>query len=163
MRIEARDNNPIHWSRVSGLIFVICVSVSASYFLQPFVSNSEGFVDVVVTIFSILAGFLIAVITIVADPIMKRAKRPEQIKLMENSIEAKLIRHKALFYCYLMTLGAAMAMMLLPPKEIILTLWMERIFIGLAVFVFLASFALPNTLIRIQMDRIKADYEEKSN
>jgi len=39
-----------------------------SYLGQPFIHGNQDAVNIIVTVFSILAGFLVAVITLVGDP-----------------------------------------------------------------------------------------------
>tara|TARA_B100001093_G_scaffold462893_1_gene478502 strand:+ start:247 stop:402 length:156 start_codon:yes stop_codon:yes gene_type:complete len=51
------------------------VSGVIGYHFQPLISNNPDAVNTVVTIFSILAGFLIAVITFIAEPTLKVAKK----------------------------------------------------------------------------------------
>ena len=55
------------WWRIGKLVAAIGVSAAVGYWFQPLVAKNKDAVNTVVTIFSILAGFLIAVITLIAQ------------------------------------------------------------------------------------------------
>lgn len=136
--------------RASGLLAVFLISVACGYYLQPYVSGQVDAINTIVTVFSILAGFLIAIITLIGDPGVRGWKK---LQLGKAGVEARLLRHKILFYLYLITLGMAIALFVLPEEFDVATLWLERLFVGLAVFVFLLSFCLPQSLMALQKQR----------
>lgn len=151
MRVD-KAKPPINWIRVLALVAAIAVSIAAGAYLQPLVSKNDDAINAVVTIFSILAGFLVAVITFIADPGTADWRR---LQLGKRDVQAKLQVHKMLFYLYLFTLGFAFTLFIVPDTKAYagLSLWLERIFVGLSVFVFLASFTLPSSLMKLQMRR----------
>lgn len=148
------------WWRLTQLLVAIGVSCFIGYRFQPMVANNPDAVNTVVTIFSILAGFLIAVITFIAEPTMQKARTWEELQRMKITVRRKLIRQKLLFFLYLLTLGIALAMFLTPPTMLELLKWLQATFLGLATFVFLVSFSLPGSLMKIQMERYDATLEE---
>lgn len=148
----------IAWWRIAGLAVSLTISALSGYFMQPMVSGNKDAINTIVTVFSILAGFLIAVITFIGDPGLRGWK---ELQLNKRTVQAKLSRHRMLFYLYLVTLGLAMAMFLLPEKFIEIRLWLERFFVGAATFVFLASFALPKSLSSLQMERYDTALNEQ--
>jgi hypothetical protein len=129
------------------------------YYFQPMVAHNADAVNTVVTIFSILAGFLIAVITLIAEPVLKQAKDWTELQAMKKTVERKLFRQKLLFFLYLVTLGVALGTFLVPDTQPCVQKWLEVGFLGLATFVFLASFELPGSLMRLQMERYEAEME----
>lgn len=147
------------WWRIGKLTAAIVVSGAVGYLFQPMIVHNTDAVNTVVTIFSILAGFLIAVITLIAEPTLKQAKNWQELQLMKRTVQRKLFRHELLFFLYLITLGAALATFLVPDEQVELLLWLERGFLSLATFVFLASFDLPGSLMKIQMERYEAEME----
>jgi len=147
------------WWRLTQLAGAFGVSGYVGFTFQPLVANNADAVNTVVMIFSILAGFLIAVITFIAEPTLKQAKDWEELQQMKKTVRRKLFRHKLLFFLYLLTLGLALAMYLTPQAMIDLLKWLQAIFLGLATFVFLASFSLPGSLMKIQMERYEAALE----
>lgn len=149
----------IDWLRIGKLGGAIVVSGLIGYFFQPMVADNTNAVNTVVTIFSILAGFLIAVITLIAEPNLKQAKSWQELPLMKKTVQRKLFRQKLLFYLYLITLGVALGTFLVPESQAELRRFLEAIFLGLATFVFLASFDLPGSLMKIQMERYEAELD----
>lgn len=124
------------------------------------VADNTDAVNTVVTIFSILAGFLIAVITFVAEPTLQQARTWDELQRMKKTVRRKLNRQQLLFFLYLLTLGVALAMFLTPPDMLTVLKWLQIAFLGLATFVFLASFSLPGSLMKIQMERYEAALED---
>lgn len=150
----------IDWWRMAKLILALAISAFIGWRFQPMVANNPDAVNTVVTIFSILAGFLIAVITFIAEPTLQAAKNWEELQQMKETVRRKLFRQKILFFLYLLTLGIALAMYLTPPTSCMILQWLQTVFLGLATFVFLASFSLPGSLMKIQMDRYEAALED---
>ncbi len=154
-----RKESQTDWWRLGKLAVAIGVSGAVGYFFQPMVANNTDAVNTVVTIFSILAGFLIAVITLIAEPTLKQAKNWQELQLMKQTVQRKLFRQKLLFFLYLITLGVALGTFLVPDAQAELRRWLETVFLGLATFVFLASFDLPGSLMKIQMERYEAEMD----
>jgi uncharacterized membrane protein YfcA len=78
---------------------------------------------------------------------------------MKTTVQRKLFRQKLLFFLYLITLGVALGTFLVPDAQAELRRWLETVFLGLATFVFLASFDLPGSLMKIQMERYEAEMD----
>jgi hypothetical protein len=154
-----RDGPGIDWSRTTKFVLALGASAFVGYWFQPSIANNSDAVNTVVTIFSILAGFLIAVITFIAEPTLQQAKDWQELQLMKGTIQRQLFRQKVLFFLYLVTLGTALAMFLVPKENTEVLWWLQTGFLGLATFVFLASFALPGSLMKIQMERYEAALE----
>ncbi len=151
----------IDWMRLSVLLIGAIVSLSAGYYLQPMISGNKEAINTIVTIFSILAGFLIAVITFIADPVIKAANGWQDLQHKKRNVRNKIFRHRLLFYFYLISLGLALSMFLLPSTFVKTTIWLERGFLTVSTFVFLASFKLPGSLMDLQMARYEAELEDK--
>ncbi len=147
------------WSRLSKVAAAVCVSGAVGYFFQPMVAHNTDAVNTVVTIFSILAGFLIAVITLIAEPTLRQAKTWQELQLMKTTVQRKLRRQQLLFFLYLVTLGVALGTFLVPDTQAELRRWLETFFLGFATFVFIASFDLPGSLMKIQMERYEAEMD----
>jgi magnesium-transporting ATPase (P-type) len=148
------------WWRLTQIAVAILLSSFIGHRFQPMVANNPDAVNTVVMIFSILAGFLIVVITFITEPIIKQARNLSELQIMKNTVRNKLIRHKILFYLYLLTLGLSLVMHLTPPQMLDLLKWLQTVFLGLATFVFFVSFSLPGSLMKIQMDRYEVALED---
>ncbi len=153
------DAAKVDWWRLGKLAFGSLVSAAVGYFFHPMVANNADAVNTVVTIFSILAGFLIAVITLIAEPTLKKARDWTELQAMKKTVKRRLYRQKLLFFLYLLTLGIALCMFLVPATQPTVKAGLEMAFLGLATFVFLASFDLPSALMKIQMDRYEAELD----
>ena len=89
------------------VLFVVLavLSLILSYLIQPYINQNSKAVDLIVTVFSILAGFLVAIITIIGDP---SALYPGSWRIafyQKDQIMTRLNRHKILFHAYLLTLA----------------------------------------------------------
>ncbi|MBU1001856.1 MAG: hypothetical protein KKE73_04970 [Proteobacteria bacterium] len=144
-------------------IFALTAGVAVSFWGQPIIHGNEKAVNIIVTVFSILSGFLVAVITIIGDPSSVAARDSWQFtELNRNNINRRLVRNKWMFVLYLVTLTLIFISTLVsdfPGVEI----WIERLYLGFAVMAFILSFRLPWTLAHIQMRRYDELIEEQRN
>lgn len=147
--------------RIFAFLLVTAFSISIGIMYHPLLWKNDSAVNTIVTIFSILAGFLIAVITLIVDPILSSAKDVSQLRYMRSTIERKLFRHNALFTLYLLSLGLALAMFITPDQQEQIKKSIQCIFLSLSIFVLLMSFTLPFSLMRIQIEKYDAKINEK--
>lgn len=145
-----QSGHEIATGRIAFGCFLLLAAGCGSYWLQPLLSGHTDAINTVVTVFSILAGFLIAVITFIGDP--GRASW-RQLQLRRTEVSDRLRRHELLFYLYLVTLALAMSLFLIPEGYEKTMLWAERMFLFVAILVFGASFGLPASLRALQMAR----------
>ena len=145
----------VNWRHMSFVLFAICVGIIAGVFGHLLIDNNKDATGVIVTVFSILAGFLIAIITLLGDQsVLPGSWRISEVK--REAIKNKLVRQKWLFYLYLLTLLVIFISSLIDPHWPEFTDLLERIYFGLAATAFILSFQLPSTLMEVQMDRIDA-------
>lgn len=144
-----------------AMFFVAGVSGALSaWYLQPWVHGNYDAVEVLVTVFSILAGFLIAITTIMADPVARAPGSWRVASATRREVGKKLQRQKYLFYVYLATLLLIFVCTLAKDNWPSVVPLMERAYLFLGVFGFVLSFGLPTELVRMQteaMDRIVED------
>lgn len=136
-------------------ILCFTLGICASIFGHSLIDENNDARSVIVTVFSILAGFLIAVMSLLGDQSML----PGGWRMAEtnrNGIKTKLIRQKYLFYLYLLTLLVIFGSTLTKIQWPTVTDYLERTYFGLASAAFLLSFRLPATLMAVQMDRVEA-------
>ncbi|GEK71590.1 MULTISPECIES: hypothetical protein [Halomonas] len=101
------DRPRISQQKIIIALASVALAGVASWFLQPWYHNSENAVIVLVTVFSILAGFLAAVMAIVANDRVLRGRNWRQDTYYLRLIRNELLRHKLTFYIYLMVLVLA--------------------------------------------------------
>ncbi|MGE4296954.1 MAG: hypothetical protein AB7E47_02900 [Desulfovibrionaceae bacterium] len=141
------------YGRIAFFIGAILAGIVAAIWGQPLIHGNDNAVNIIVTVFSILSGFLIAVITIIGDPSGVAGRNSWRFsELNRNNINRRLIRNKWMFVLYLVTLTLIFVSALIKDHPVI-TVWVERVYLGLAVTAFALSFRLPWALVSIQMRR----------
>lgn len=124
--------------------------------------NSDA-LRVLVTAFSILVGFLIAVITMAGDP---RTLYPGSWRVAsahQREIRLALRRYQLLFYAYLTVILLILLSQLFGrlAVETPAVLWLDRASLSLGVAALIWSFGLPTRLIRVQMDRLQDEVDNR--
>src|SRR5690349_11297978 len=135
------------------LFILACVAIGAlaAYFGQPAVHKNPDLVLIIITVFTVFAGFLIAIITIIGDPIMIPDGSWRLAEGGRDRMERRLVWHIALFIFYLITIGFLFAGAILE-KAIedhhqVWKVWIERTYLLMAITSFLLTFALPAALL----------------
>lgn len=171
-------NNLRKYMRKTLYLFLTLV---CSYFLavlfQPLLT--EKALDVLVNIYSILAGFLIGIIALIGDP----SSLPSgSWRIAENATQntfRKLKSTKNLLYIYLLTLFIIFSYKLLAvseTKDVIISLPFgidllehlktfkkitEEFILFLSFVAFSYSFTLPNSVFEIQKRRVEKEIESR--
>lgn len=137
-------------------------SFAGAYYAQPLIHNNKDAADVLVNVFSILAGFLVAVMTIMGEPVYYRKRTWRYNQSSRRNYIKSLIRHKDLFHSYLITLALIFASRLVDGEQHpLFQLWLERGFLFFAFLAFAFSITLPDKLISKQLERFDDQVEEK--
>lgn len=150
--------------RIIFLIFCALLAVAAACFGQPFVGNNADLVVVIVTVFTVFAGFLIAVITVLGDPALIPDGSWRIAEARRKNIERRLQVNVWLFIVYLITIGLLFAGVLVQKafnEHAVIRIWIERLYLFFGVFSFLLSFALPISLMKLQRARVDAEIERR--
>lgn len=149
------------------LVFItLCAvaAVAAAAYGQPYVHHNADLVLVIVTVFTVFAGFLIAVITILGDPTMIPDGSWRIAESRRDNIERRLRTHVWLFVLYLLTIGLLFVGVLVQgalDDHHQVRIWIERLYLFFGVFSFLLSFALPVSLMTLQRSRVDAEIERR--
>ena len=150
----------IAWGRILYALGSCAVSGVLSFYFGGMLQNTSEMITVIAAIFSILAGVLIAVVSILGDPGMLMDQSWRYNYLASKEIQRKLHRKIDIFILYILILGALFVFAMLPNKS-------EGPYAGayvisqytvffLCVLGFLASLSLPFSLVKIQRDRLDA-------
>ena len=143
----------IDWKRTAFISFAAVAGLIAGLFGQPFIHGNERAISVIVNVFSILAGFLVAIMTIMGDPTGFVTKSWRYAETVRPAVYSKLLRQKYLFILYLLVLTFIMLQSLFEKKFPYIAGLLEQIYFGAAVTAFILSLGLPSALMKIQMDR----------
>jgi hypothetical protein len=145
----------LNWRYLVYLLVSIFAGIAVGIYGKAFFHENKEARDVIVMVFTILAGFLIAVMTLLGDQsVLPGAWRIAEVK--REVIRAKLIQQKWMFYLYLMTLSMIFVCTILGKQWPAVTDVVERVYFGFATTAFLLSFRLPAVLMEVQMDRVEA-------
>ena len=140
-------------------------SVSA-YYGQPYVHDNADALLIIITVFTVFAGFLVAIITILGDPAMMPKGSWRLIETRRTPEENRIIRHISLFVLYLVTIALLFVGSILKkvPDAVLSEnwkVWIDRAYLFFGVSSFLMTFALPRSLHRMQMERLDREIEKR--
>ena len=147
---------------ICKFIATIIIAAVAAYFGQPLIAGNERAADIIVTAFSIFAGFLIAVFTVLGDPTVLLPGSWRIASLQRGEIQKKLMRHKVLFHLYLITLFLIFVSSLFEKTFPVINRWVEMVYLFLGVLGFLGSLSLPKALIEINETRINSAIDARA-
>lgn len=147
--------------KVKLAICLVLWGVLGSYFCQPLIHGNSEAINVIVTVFSILAGFLVAVITLVGDPKSLPSGSWQVARLGSDLTYNRLIRHKWLFKFYLITLFLIFSSIVINNKYPSIQVGLEYAYMFFASISCFLSFKLPRALIELQQERIEHEIEER--
>ncbi len=103
------NQRPISYKKVVRLLTLFLLAGVSAYFLQPWYAESDGASIIIVSVFSMLSGFLLAVMAVVANAQSLRGRNWREKTYYLQSISDELFRHQITFYVYLLTLIAVFA------------------------------------------------------
>lgn len=137
---------------VAGTIAGVC----AWNFISDGFAADTSLQDFFVTIYSILVGFLVAVLAMLLDPgvVLRGAWRIAHLQRKE--MVRRFTRHLFIFYAYLLTLGAILLLKLDNYFVPVAVDYFSRVAAFLAVASFVWSFDLPVALFIVQRDKFDA-------
>jgi hypothetical protein len=147
-----------------GYLILLAVAVAAGgaayYWGGALIKDNDDVLDVIVTLFSILAGFIIAIMTLLGDESL-RAGGWRRARVDADKVRRRLDRQQQLFWLYLVTLSLIVASKLVAGPLVDVSHQLERAAFGFAVTALILSYALPIALRSAQLARIEDAVEEK--
>lgn len=145
----------VDWSRIGLFATIAVVSAVVGWYGQPFIHGNAEARGVVVNVFSILAGFLITVMTLLGEPGLYRGRTWRSDAVKRSNVYQRLVRHKWLFVSYLMVLALVFVTTIVAKRRpnSLEAEWLEGLYLGMATFAFIYSLMLPNRLLNLQLAR----------
>lgn len=152
--------------RVIFIVSCLAVAMLVAYLAQPYTDQNSDLILFVTTVFTVFAGFLVAIITVLGDPSLVPSGSWRNVEERRFNIEQRIVWHIYLFIFYLITIALIFASIILEkvPKEIVyecIKSWITRGYLFFGVFSFLLSFALPFALHKVQMSRLDQETERR--
>ena len=143
-------------------LILFLVALSIAWYGQPFVHGNADAVNILVTLYSILAGVLIAVITIIGDPVfLVGGKSWRYSEIKRKDIITQLRNKRLLFFLYLITLVLILITKIFPATCV--TEWSERGYLFLSFYGLYYSFRLPSTIMKAQEEKLDQFIEHRRN
>lgn len=136
------------WRKVIFFALSLLVAGVFAWKFQPRYHDNSNALTVLVTVFSILAGFLVAVMAIVSNDRALRGKNWRQDTFYLLQIRRDLRKHAALFYLYLAILALVFLASLNLGWPCIVQDGLEVFLLFLSCLAMLWSFSLPGQLMR---------------
>lgn len=147
-------------------ILISILSALLAYVGQPFVHENEKAIDLIINVFSILSGFLIAIMTLFTDMKFDEDANWRQLKLQENLQEQRYTKHSFLFYVYLCVLVFVFLVVLLNNnKEYAngtLIKFFEFLYLCIAAGAFIYSAFLPSKLMKNRKEKLDKLMKKKA-
>jgi uncharacterized Tic20 family protein len=147
--------------KVKYSVAVVLWGALGAYYAKPLIVNNQDAINVIVTVFSILAGFLVALITIIGDPKSLPSGSWQVARLGSDLTYNRLNRQKWMFYIYLIALVLIFLSMLLKNKFQDINCIIEYGYLFFSIVAFILSFKLPSTLMELQKERIEQEIAER--
>ena len=158
-------------------VFILCLvcGVATAWLAQPYVHNNSDAKTTIVTVLTVLAGFMIAIITVLGDPAYIPDGSWRTVEIRRDNIENKIIRHAWLFVLYLISIAVLFVGIIvskIPRSDVwqpIHSSWkliekaIDWTYIVAGVTSFMLSFTLPFSLRKIQMERLRIEAERRKH
>lgn len=152
----------IDWRRVFFFLGAMIVSLWFGWHGQPMIHDSPDARSMIKDVFSILAGFLMTVLTLLIEP-KPTAKIWREAASKKTTFVNKIVRYKWLFMLYLIVLGMVFIANLLEKGKgyADVLIWVERIYLSLTILAFIISLTLPSQLMQLQVGRYNEMIDEQ--
>jgi hypothetical protein len=152
---------------IQRIIFILTCAVggiAAAHYGQPYVGGNVDATLIIITVLSIFAGFLVAIITVIGDPALIPVGSWRTVEARRDSIEGQLIRHAWLFVLYLLGIAFLFIGSVIhkaPHVSMDLKIWIERSYLFLGTFSFLLTFGLQWSILKLQLKRLDVETEKR--
>lgn len=151
--------------KVVTFIIIVVLSGIISYFVRPYIHGNEKAVDLIINVFSILAGFLVAIMTLFSDFSINNETNWREVSLQKQTIRVRAAKNKHLFYCYLMVLIFVFISILFAKSEETLhkniVKSAEYIYLYFASVALSYSLFLPNKIYQLQKEKLDNVIKER--
>lgn len=151
--------------KVCTFFVIVVLSCVISYFTQPYIHGNEKAIDLIINVFSILAGFLVAIMTLFSDFTIDNETNWREISHQEKNIRVRATKNKSLFYCYLLVLIFVFLSILLEKSKVewhkVIVMCAEYIYITFSCIALGYSLFLPSKIYHLQKEKIDLALKER--
>lgn len=145
-------------------IYIICTLVMSGvvgWRWGGMLRGSEAVLSGIIDVFAILAGVLVAVISIIGDPSMLLPGNWRVGFEHAKDIQDRIARFAHLFSVYLTTIFLALVSQFLDSANVPNVDWVFSILLSVSIFGICLSLPLPYSLMGIQKERMKEEIERR--
>lgn len=149
-------------------IVVICFAVAAwvATYGEPLIRHNADAIVILITVFTVMAGFLVAIISILGDPALIPEGSWRSAEVRRDAIEARLVMHVWLFVAYLLAIALLFAGVVVrdAPENLVseaAKIWIGRGYLFCGVASFLFTFGLARSLLTFQVSRIDVEIRRR--
>jgi hypothetical protein len=158
----------LKWINGRSIFLFVCIgtSVAAAFYGQPLAHENTDAITIIITVMTVFAGFLVAIIAILGDPAMMPAGSWRAAENSHPAIYGRVATYTWLFQLYLIAIAFLFAGALLqkaPDSAVshVWKVWIERLYVFFGVLSFLLTTALPGALGKLQLRRAEAEIERR--
>lgn len=150
--------------RLSLAVLVVAGAATAAWLFQPrYNENIDALASSLVSIFSVLAGFLAAIIAVVANDRSLKGRTWRHDTFYLEKVRKELGKHQLLFYFYLAALVLAFVSQLKYEWPCHIQVWLERALLFVAALAISMSFALPARLTKRQIEDLEKVINDRAD
>lgn len=148
-------------SRGWYILFSAVVSSVIAYMFPAALMSSTTALEAIIAVFSILAGVLVAVISIVGDPSMLLQGNWRLAFEDAKDVQKKISNYANLIAIYVVDLLLVILAIVMNDMKLTGFTWFFGLVTWLSAFGFLLSIPLPYSLMAIQAERMDAEIERR--
>ncbi len=148
-----------NWQRGIGIIVSLVISVLAGVHLGPLAQKNDVLISNIVNVFSILSGFMVAVIALTADSFLKKVETWQEMQLLKAQFQRRLYRQSFVLLLYFVTLIFSLFVLAIQGKYENECIYFILIF--LCTLVLILSITIPFSLVKMQIDYYESSLNER--
>lgn len=139
------------------IIVAFIGSIAVAYFWGSYLKNSDNAMNALINVFAILAGVLVAVISIVGDPSMLLPGNWRVAHVHAEQMQNKIANFSHLFFVYIVALLLLVLGMVLKDAKAEGANSLFAVMTFFSAFGILLSIPLPYSLMSLQKERMKEE------
>lgn len=132
---------------------ILIGSIYAGVKCQPLLLANFETVRIAIMVFSVITGFLMVSITMIADSVLKSGLEYKELVNVRAMVNDRLVRYAFLICSYLVACVLALTVQLTKGLIGNAEKYVQIAFLSWSLFVLLLSFRLPFTVLRVQQER----------
>lgn len=151
----------IDWAFARYLAICLASAIVLAPLLQPAYRGKADAMAALVTVFTVLAGFMLAVMALAADGRNLRRRDWRQDTYFLSEIRDRLARYRMMFHLYLLVPALAILTFIGPAWGDDVQRFAEGVVLFFAIFALLWSFRIPGEITSAHVRQLQAAIKEQ--